>query len=100
MMCVCFASGAYAQTATTSLRGDVSDSTGALIPNVEVTISEASIGFSQTHQTDEHGAYSFQQIPPGTYLIKILAAGFNEQKERAVLLVNQPATINITLKVG
>ena len=100
MVCVCVASVAYPQTATTSLRGDVSDSTGALIPNVEVTISEASIGFSQTHRTDEKGAYSFQQIPPGTYLIKILAAGFNEQKERAVLLVNQPATINITLKVG
>jgi hypothetical protein len=100
MVCVCVASAAYAQTATTSLRGDVSDSTGALIPNVEVTISEASIGFSQTHKTDEKGAYSFQQIPPGTYLINVLAAGFNEQKEKAVLLVNQPATINITLKVG
>jgi hypothetical protein len=100
MVCVCVAGVACAQTATTSLRGDVSDSTGALIPNVEVTISEASIGFSQTHKTDENGAYSFQQIPPGTYLIKILAAGFNEQKEKAVLLVNQPATINVTLKVG
>ncbi len=94
------ASVCFAQTATTSLRGDISDSTGAFIANVEVTISESSIGFTQTHQTDEKGAYSFQQIPPGTYVIKIHAPGFNEQTEKAVLLVNQPATINIILKVG
>ena len=88
------------QTATTSVRGDVTDSSGAVIPHVDITITENSIGFTQTHQTDEKGSYSFQQLPPGTYLIKIHAPGFNEQSERAVLLVNQPATINIALKVG
>ena len=96
----CLVGTGVAQTAATSLRGDVSDSTGALIPNVEVTISESSIGFTETHQTDDTGAYSFQQIPPGTYLIKIRAPGFNEQSGSAVLLVNQPATINMVLKVG
>ena len=91
---------AHAQTATTSVRGDVTDPTGAVVSNVDVSITETSIGFSQTHKTDEKGAYSFQQIPPGAYLIKILAPGFNEQAEKVVLLVNQPATLNITLKVG
>ena len=62
-----------AQTANTSVRGNVTDATGAVIPNVDVTISENSIGFTQTHQTDEKGGYSFQQIPPGTYLIKVIA---------------------------
>ena len=100
LLSVCLAGRGVAQTAATSLRGEVSDSTGALIPNVAVTISESSIGFTGTHQTDDKGAYSFQQIPPGTYLIKIHAPGFNEQSEKAVLLVNQPATINVVLKVG
>jgi hypothetical protein len=100
VLSACLAGTGVAQTAATSLRGDVSDSTGALIPNVDVTISESSIGFTETHQTDDKGAYSFQQIPPGTYLIKIRAPGFNEQSGRAVLLVNQPATINMVLKVG
>jgi len=75
IVCVCVANVALAQTATTSLRGEVSDPTGALVPSVDVTIAEASIGFSQTHQTDAKGAYSFQQIPPGVYLIKIRAQG-------------------------
>ena len=89
-----------AQTATTSVRGEVMDSTGALIPGVEITITEKSIGVTQTHRTDDKGEYSFQQIPPGSYEIKIRAPGFNEQTKRAQLLVNQPATINISLTVG
>src|SRR5215468_1981512 len=100
LVILCLASTCMGQTATTSLRGDISDSTGAFIPNVEVTISESSIGFTQTHQTDNKGTYSFQQIPPGTYVIKINALGFSEQREKAVLLVNQPATVNVVLKVG
>lgn len=90
----------YAQTATTSIRGDVTDATGAVIANVDVTIAEKSIGFTQSHKTDEKGQYSFQQIPPGAYLITIRAEGFNEETQRALLLVNQPATVNFTLKVG
>jgi hypothetical protein len=90
----------HAQTATTSLRGTVTDSTGAVISDVAVTVAESSIGFTQTHQTNEKGEYSFQQIPPGSYQVKISAPGFNERKERAQLLVNQPATINIMLTVG
>ena len=95
-----FATTGHAQTATTSVRGDVTDPTGAVVSNVDVTINDTSIGFVQTHQTDDKGAYSFQQIPPGGYLIKIHAPGFNEQTQKVVLLVNQPATLNITLKVG
>lgn len=90
----------YSQTATTSVRGDISDFTGAMIPNVDVTITESSTGFSQTHKTNEKGAYGFQQIPPGAYLISAKAQGFNEQTEKIVLLVNQPATVNVALKVG
>ena len=90
----------HTQTATTSVRGDVTDPTGALVQGVEVTITESSIGVTQTHTTNDKGEYNFQQIPPGSYLIKIHAPGFNEQTLRAILLVNQPATVNIALTVG
>ena len=100
LLLAAFATTGRAQTATTSVRGDVTDPTGAVVSNVDVTINDSSIGFVQTHQTDDKGAYSFQQIPPGAYLIKIHAPGFNEQTQKVVLLVNQPATLNITLKVG
>jgi Carboxypeptidase regulatory-like domain len=90
----------YSQTATTSVRGLVTDASGALIPDVDVTATESSIGFTQTHKTNAKGEYNFQQIPPGSYRIKVVAPGFNEQTTQAQLLVNQPATINVTLTVG
>ena len=100
LLVVSLAVTGHAQTATTSLRGVVTDPTGAVMPSVAVTVAETSIGFTQTHQTNEKGEYSFQQIPPGSYQIKISASGFNQGTERAQLLVNQPATINIMLTVG
>jgi hypothetical protein len=100
LLVVSLAVTGHAQTATTSLRGVVTDPTGAVMPTVAVTVAETAIGFTQTHQTNEKGEYSFQQIPPGSYQIKISASGFNQGTERAQLLVNQPATINIMLTVG
>ncbi len=91
---------ALAQTATTSVRGVITDKGGALIANVDIVLTEPSIGFTQTHRTNASGEYSFQQIPPGTYQIKASAPGFAEENAKAQLLVNQPATVNLTLSVG
>ena len=91
---------ALAQTATTSVRGVVTDNSGSVMPNVQVILTDKSIGFTQTHKTNDSGEYSFQQIPPGSYQIKTSAPGFTEQTVDAQLLVNQPATINVSLAVG
>ena len=91
---------AIAQTATTSLRGVVSDPSGAVLSGVDVLLVDNSVGFSQVHRTNAQGEYSFQQIPPGNYEVKVTAPGFGEQTTRAQLLVNQPATVNIALAVG
>jgi len=53
---------AHAQTATTSVRGDVMNPTGAVVSNVDVSLTETSIGFSQTHKTDEKGTYSLLRL--------------------------------------
>ena len=94
------ASIAHGQTATSSLRGLVTDPSGALMPNVDVTIAESSVGFTQSHKTDSKGEYSFQQIPPGTYQVKVLASGFSEQIETATVLVSTPLSLNFKLTVG
>jgi hypothetical protein len=90
----------FAQTATTSVRGLVTDAQGAVLVGADVTLTEGSIGFTQAHRSNEKGEYSFQQIPPGSYQIKVVVPGFSDQTTNAQLLVNQPATINITLSVG
>jgi hypothetical protein len=94
-------SNAIAQVATTSLRGLVSDPAGAVVSSAQLTLADASSGFSRNTTSNERGNYQFLQVPPGTYMLTATAQGFaTARKEHVVLLVNTPATIDVVLKVG
>ena len=62
---------AFSQTAGTgAITGRAQDSTGAIIPGIDVTItSPAMIGGSRTVTTDEQGVYRFGLLPSGTYRV-------------------------------
>ena len=92
----CFA---FAQTATTSLRGVVKDPSDALVPNATVTITDKSVDKTLTAVTNGEGVYQFLQIPPARYLITVTAQGLGSQSKTAELLVNQPATIDFKLSI-
>jgi hypothetical protein len=95
------ASTAWAQNTTTSLRGAVIDPQGAVDANVEVTLENPGEGFARNQKTDDRGEYQFLQIPPSTYTVSAVVAGFAaSRKENVVLLVNTPATLNFALRVG
>jgi hypothetical protein len=89
-----------AQTATTSLRGVVSDPAGAVVAGATIVVSNPETGFSQTTTTDHEGSYQFLQLPPATYIITTTAAGFAPVKQEGVrLLVNVAGTLNVKLQV-
>jgi hypothetical protein len=90
----------FAQTNTTSLSGVVIDPMGAVVPGVSVSISNAASGSVQRTQTKAKGEFSFEQIPPGTYEVKVVAAGFSELVERVQLLVSTPLSLAFKLTVG
>jgi hypothetical protein len=96
---VALATMSWAQTATTSLRGTVTDAGGAVIPKATVTLSRAETGFTRTVTTDDQGAYQFLQIPPATYTLEANAGSFAKASQNVQLLVNTPATVNVTLGV-
>jgi hypothetical protein len=81
------------------LRGTVSDSSGAVVSGAQVNLDEPASGFHQARTTGSDGSYSFLQIPPAKYIIKVTGAGFGQQSKQAELLVNQPATVNFTLSI-
>lgn len=94
------ASSIYAQS-TTSLRGLVSDSTGAVIPGAVVTITNSKIGFTRQTTADPTGQYQFPQIGPGVYDVKVEQQGFRVTlKSMVELLVNTPGTLNFKLELG
>ncbi|HTS07048.1 MAG TPA: carboxypeptidase-like regulatory domain-containing protein, partial [Candidatus Eisenbacteria bacterium] len=91
---------ALGQSATTSLRGTISDARGAVLTGASVTINNAATGFSRTVKSDDQGIYQFLEVPPATYTVTVNASGFAVVKhENVVLQVSSPATLNLTLQV-
>jgi hypothetical protein len=98
-----------AQSATASLRGVVTDTTKAVVPDAEVTIT--SIGTAQQHveRTDSRGEFSFQELFIGDYRVEVRSPGFavwadsrihldvGNQSQIAVQLV--PAATQQTIEV-
>ncbi|HZD47602.1 MAG TPA: TonB-dependent receptor, partial [Silvibacterium sp.] len=93
------AAACFPQNSTTSLRGVIKDSSGAVIPGAKITLNDKATGLTLAATSGQAGEYSLQQIPPATYQITVAAAGFASQTKSAELLVNQPATIDFTVSV-
>src|SRR5262245_20375670 len=85
----------YAQVQTGAITGRATDSSGGLIPGVEVSItSPAMIGGARTAPTDETGTYRFTLLPPGTYRVSFGLPGF---KTRNIEGVNVTAGVTMTI---
>ena len=89
-----------AQVSSTSLRGTVTDPSGAVVGNAQVSLDNPANAFHASQTTNADGEYIFPQIPPGHYKVTVVASGFGAQSKGAELLVSQPATINFALSVN
>ncbi|MET0624799.1 MAG: TonB-dependent receptor [Pyrinomonadaceae bacterium] len=88
-----------ASSSTAELRGQVTDSSGAAVPNAAVTITDTAKGTSRTTQTDAEGNYVFLNLLPSSYELKVAAAsgGFAPGTTRVELTVGQQANIPVQL---
>ena len=92
---------AFAQSGTTSLRGTVLDKSGAAIVGAKVLLSSESQGLHRDTTTNSDGAYEFTTLTPGTYSLTVEMNGFRKYEHGNLeLLVNAPATENVTLQIG
>lgn len=90
-----------AQVDRGTINGTVKDTSGAVIPGVAVTVTNADTGVSSTTLSDANGFYQVLNEPVGRYSIRFSKAGFRELERRGVTLtVAQVAEINETLQVG
>jgi len=87
--------------ALTSLRGTISDPSGAVIPGAKVTLTNVDTGIERVIASGSDGVYDFLQVSPGNYRLTVEAPSFRKfLRENIELLVNSPATVNVTLEVG
>ena len=92
---------AQAQVLYGSLVGTVEDSSGAVVPNAKVTITEVATSLSRDGQTDDRGRYSFPSIPSGTYTVRTTASGFKTVvRENVEVTVNSVARVDLKLELG
>jgi len=93
------ATQASAQTSSTSLRGVVKDTSGAMVPGASVVLTDSANGQVYRTVSNASGLYIFPVVTPARYDIAVTATGFAVQNRTAELLVDQPATIDFTVSV-
>ena len=71
-----FPACAWSQTQLSTVFGTVTDSTGAAIPAVQVTLLNQSTGLKRSTLTDTNGQYRLGGLPPGTYTIRVEKENF------------------------
>ena len=91
----------HAQVAGATLTGTVSDSTGAVIPNVQVSIKNEGTGETRSVTVDTSGFYSAPNLLPGKYDVTATATGFSTTVQNGITLtVGAQQLLNIKMKVG
>jgi hypothetical protein len=98
---VCLLAALLCAQSLTSLNGLITDATGAVVPSAAVELQNVATQAKRVSTADATGHYSFPQIPPGNYKMTIKAQGFSVKTVNQLqLLVNTPATVNVSLEVG
>src|SRR5690348_13345953 len=90
-----------AQVDTGTILGTVRDSSGGVIPNATVTLTNEGTAASQTASTSDNGQYTFTPIRIGKYSVEVQVAGFQTQKKTGVQLdIQQQVVVDFSLAPG
>ncbi len=87
-------------TAAGTILGTVVDKSQAVVQGAQVVATFKATGFTRTATTDGTGSYRFDFVQAGIYQIKVTKQGFASVLETTELLVQQSATVNVTLNPG
>jgi hypothetical protein len=83
------------------ITGKVTDSSGAVIPGVGITLSSSGVMGARNFVSDEQGGYRFNLLPPGAYSLKFELPGFRTLvREGIQMTAGFTATLNVALEVA
>lgn len=95
------AAGALAQTFTGTITGVVSDQAGAVIAGAQVTLTSTATGETRTVRANSEGRFTFAQLQPSIYTLRVAQAGFREYVRSGIQLIsNQTLEVNVPMVPG
>jgi hypothetical protein len=96
-----FAQVLQGQAVNGTLLGTVTDATGAVVPNAQVTIVLTGQDTSYKTVTNGGGDFTEPDLPSGTYSVTVVAQGFKkETRENITVLTNTTARVDVALVTG
>ena len=98
MLFVTYSTLAWSQSAA-QISGRVTDQSGAVMPGVEVTVTQTATGATRSAVTDETGNYALPNLPIGPYRLEAVT-GFRTYVQTGVVLRVSTNPINAVLEVG
>ena len=98
VLCAC----AFAQETQGTVRGTVTDPSGAAIPGVTIELSGAQVLRPFTTTSSANGTFIFSEVPPGAgYVVNVTAQGFRNAKASGINVeIGKATTLDVKLEVG
>lgn len=100
LFCILTCADIWAQ-ATAQIAGSIKDQSGAVLPGVEITVTQTETGAIRTAVSNEAGSYVLPNLPVGPYRLEAALPGFRTFAQTGIVLqVNSNPQINVQLEVG
>jgi hypothetical protein len=98
---LCLPVVSHAQSVHGSIIGNVTDNTGAAIPNATVTVTDEQKGTVVTVQSNAEGEYEVHELIPDTYDLKVTYQGFETYQAKGVIVyADTSPKVDVQLTVG
>ena len=91
---------AFAQRDVGEVAGTVTDPSGAVVANAQVTAHNVANGFERSEKSNSSGFYALNALPPGNYDLTVTMSGFAQYKQPVVVTVGSRMTADIKLAVS
>ena len=95
-----FATTAFAQATTGTIRGVVSDPSKAVVPNATITVTNKATRAERKVTSNAAGEFAVPNLPPGEYEVKTTMSGFKTGQSVVVLQVGESVSVDFDLPVG